>query len=759
MDSAPMSDIETASSASSDTAGVGLSDPQDASSQRRRRMLDLVNRLHSTGVQTEIDLPMIAVIGNQSAGKSSLIESISGITLPRASGTCTRCPTECRLAYSTQPWQCSITLRFMNNERGEPLGQVKNVPFGPTIFNKAEVEERLRRAQRAILNPAKEARIYLDGADEDADDSQVSFSKNSICLQISGKDLADLSFVDLPGLIVSVRATGSDSDIKLVENLVESYIKSPSCLILLTVTCETDFENQGAYSMAKLHDPEGKRTIGVLTKPDKIDSGDEDHWLSFIRNDSEPLVNGWYAVKQPNTESLKAGISWKEARVKEDLFFSTQYPWSDLEAEYQKHLRTSNLVPQLSTTLSDLIAKSLPKIREELQKGLQKTDASLLALPLPPSSEPVAEIYTLLSTFSGDIAHEIAGTPDEYGLIQAIRPLHEKFRRDIRATVPRFVPYSKKEAASRERSLQDPAFLEAEEGRVEVPPNDGTEIFIDDVMRRASQAVSREFPDHCPFVVTHHYVRGFTSKWQQPVDEFLEEVDTIITEHAKAIVKRHFSQYQYGGLQSVVNTIVCEHIQKCLEETRQKLMWLLELEDPPLTLNNHYYTDYKDKFLTYYRSIANKKNSALADQLQKWTAPKTGFVTDTFQDGVAQMLGAAPKIGFDGLKATDLVRLLPINAEERAFKIMAEVRAYYQVAYKRFIDIVPLAVDHGLVRGLERGLQKVLFDGLGVGGPEGFKNCKMLLQEPPLTATRREELSKRRERLLLAKKELIELRL
>jgi hypothetical protein len=84
--------------------GVGLSNPQ--LSQGRRRMLDLVNRLHSTGsvssfvyffllidqysVQVDIDIPQIAVIGQQSAGKSSLIEAISGITLPRSAGTCTR---------------------------------------------------------------------------------------------------------------------------------------------------------------------------------------------------------------------------------------------------------------------------------------------------------------------------------------------------------------------------------------------------------------------------------------------------------------------------------------------------------------------------------------------------------------------------------------------------------------------------------------------------------------------------------------------
>ena len=114
------SDVEYLSSATSPTGesmddldshfgptnnGVGLSNPQ--LSHGRRKMLDLVHKLQSTGyvwalclspllkactyrVQVNIDLPQIAVIGSQSAGKSSLIESISGITLPRAAGTCTR---------------------------------------------------------------------------------------------------------------------------------------------------------------------------------------------------------------------------------------------------------------------------------------------------------------------------------------------------------------------------------------------------------------------------------------------------------------------------------------------------------------------------------------------------------------------------------------------------------------------------------------------------------------------------------------------
>jgi hypothetical protein len=131
---------------------------------------------------------------------------------------------------------------------------------------------------------------------------------------------------------------------------------------------------------------------------------------------------------------------------------------------------------------------SLPEIRDELNKGLQRTDAALGSLPRPPSNEPVADIYTLLSTFARDVAAEIGGTPDENGLIQAIRPLQEGFRREIRATAPQFVPYSRKNAGEERAPLPIAGFLEAEEEPMEDAHQlSGSEIFIDDVMERSSR--------------------------------------------------------------------------------------------------------------------------------------------------------------------------------------------------------------------------------------------------------------------------------
>ena len=78
------------------------------------------------------------------------------------------------------------------------------------------------------------------------------------------------------------------------------------------------------------------------------------------------------------------------------------------------------------------------------------------------------------------------------------------------------------------------------------------------------------------------------------------------------------------------------------------------------------------------------------------------------------------------------------------------------VAYKRFVDNVPMGIDRTLVRGMTVGLEGVLFSGLGINGERAYERCKMLLSEPEDIVERRSELEKRRKRLLSAKEELIE---
>jgi hypothetical protein len=111
-----------------------------------------------------------------------------------------RCPIECRLARSDSPWQCIVSLRRITGPDGQLLGQARNEQFGKVIFNKANVEDRIRRAQLAILNPDKLSEYFLEcDPERHGQNAKFSFSQSCVTLQISGPDVADLSFCDLPG--------------------------------------------------------------------------------------------------------------------------------------------------------------------------------------------------------------------------------------------------------------------------------------------------------------------------------------------------------------------------------------------------------------------------------------------------------------------------------------------------------------------------------------------------------------------------------
>ncbi|KAJ7831451.1 P-loop containing nucleoside triphosphate hydrolase protein [Mycena olivaceomarginata] len=713
--------------------GVGLSDP--LLSQARRRMLDLVNRLHNTGVQIDIDLPQIAVIGSQSAGKSSLIESISGITLPRAAGTCTRCPTECRLSRSDTPWSCTIELHFITDKNGQSLGQARNETFGDTIFDKSAVEDRIRRAQRAILNPSKPPRSFLEDIEEDT--TEISFSINYISLQISGPEVADLSFVDLPGLIASVSRGGNERDIAMVERLITAYISKPSCVILLTVACETDFENQGAHHLTKKYDPEGKRTIGVLTKPDRIPRGDEENWLPLIRNEQEALENNWYCAR---------------ARGEND-FFSLTAPWSELDPLYQKYLRTSNLIDRLSSILSDLISKRLPQIQIELENTVEKTRATLAQLPKPPSSDSIGEIASLLHGFGGELHKILEGVPRAEGLLQVIRPAQEQFRRAIRETAPDFRPYERPEEGLDDFPFPDPAFLSHEDGGTFHDNSSRIPIFIDQVLGRALAARTRELPGHYPFVVQQSFIAEFTSKWASPAIILCRFVHQTLAQHIKALIAIHFSAFGQGGLEQRVTILVQDYMKQRADAAQALISKLIALEeDGPLTLNEHYLADYKTKFLSHYKSTREKtQNPVLANAIEAHRLVSSPAA----YPGIAQVLAGLAAVGLNGIDAEDLVKLLPPDRMDPALNIMADVRAYFQVAYKRIADNIPLAIDHELVRGAGRDLLPTLYRGLGINGPEGLRICRELAQESPSIAGKREELLKRLERLKTASRELV----
>ncbi|KAJ9083772.1 hypothetical protein DSO57_1031396 [Entomophthora muscae] len=228
--------------------------------KRSKNIIQLIGKLRDEGAAMDIDLPTVVFCGNQSAGKSSLIESISGIMLPRSDGTCTRCPMELRLSEGKEEdWECSISLQFQNDKYGKRLSKPKEYEFKTGIRNKNDVENAVRCAQKAILNPNNDSSAYkdydfddssLEARMTDVNSNQLTFTYNTVCIKISGSTV-NLTLIDLPGLIRTTESSLEISSIALVEGMDQTYIGNPRALIIAAISCKDEIENQAIFTLAK----------------------------------------------------------------------------------------------------------------------------------------------------------------------------------------------------------------------------------------------------------------------------------------------------------------------------------------------------------------------------------------------------------------------------------------------------------------------------------------------------------------------------
>nr|XP_023694346.1 interferon-induced GTP-binding protein Mx3-like [Paramormyrops kingsleyae] len=197
--------------------------------ERVRPYIDLVDSLRMTGIERDLSLPAIAVIGDQSSGKSSVLEALSGVSLPRGSGIVTRCPLE-------------LKLRRLKG----------GVQWHAVISYKDEYIE---------FNDPSKVESYVAKAQNDLAGEGVGICEDLITLEISSQDVCDLTLIDLPG-IARVPVKGQPDDIaEQIRSLIMKFIKKRETINLVIVPCNVDIATTEALRMAQEVDPEGKRTL------------------------------------------------------------------------------------------------------------------------------------------------------------------------------------------------------------------------------------------------------------------------------------------------------------------------------------------------------------------------------------------------------------------------------------------------------------------------------------------------------------------
>ncbi|KAH7329757.1 P-loop containing nucleoside triphosphate hydrolase protein [Rhizoctonia solani] len=700
--------------------------------RQRREVLGLLNSLRSLGLTQTLDLPQIAVIGSQSAGKSSLIEALCKVSfltistsysvlIPRRSnfldlqghvpGAATnpalsnsrnnhqfRCPIECQSQYADLPWRAQVFLKF---ERGERDGEVGDeIPFGGPLDDPDLVEERIKLAQIAVLNPLTEPELILRG--EVPSPGGLSFTKNTVVVKLTGRELADLSFVDLPGIIVSTSDEKNKGDIKLVQNLISSYMKRSSTVNLIVLTCETDYETQAAGLLAKKYDPTGERTIGVLTKPDRIEHDQEGQWVPLITGERSPLKNGWFCVKQLSPRDREAGLTWEEARAQEVEFFGTAPGWSTAPPQHKWRLGSQNLAVKVGDILFKEIQKRLPAIRLEVDRLTRANELEISKLPNDHPDGPRELVMQLLNQLMRDIKEQlIDGDPcaGKDGVVQKIRVEHVAMCERLQDAAPVFLPRGNQEV-----KLPRPSFLLNDESWFSKSPL-GNQHTVDDVAEAAEWARTREWPGHFPFEVIHMYMRKVINLWRMPVESAFAESQIVFEKKALELIQARFSIYEHGGLYEVVKGTALELLVKCRRNTSKALGELLDQEWHPESAHERQYLDYEDMFSEYYRDFF--------DSSKGWKLLGQG-IKGGHQE-LLDAIGILQKYGLPSLGVEDWGNLQSLNkADAGVLRIMSSVRAHYEIAYRRFADKIKDTVDQNYVRAFGDEIENVLSKNIGL---------------------------------------------
>lgn len=343
-----------------------------------RKLITCVDELRDAGLNQYINLPRIAVLGQQSSGKSSVLESIVGIDfLPRGSGVVTRRPAELRLVHepddNTIPWAEFAELK---GQKFTDFEEVKN-----TIET---LTEKVAGKKKGIVD-------------------------KPIVVTIHSHTCPDLTVIDLPG-ITRIPLEGSDQgkDIeKVTKKMALRYVKDPRTIILCVIPANADMTTSDALQMARDLDPKGVRTIGVITKVDIMDRGT--NAKRMLMGQEVPLRLGYVGVKNRSQQDINDKMRVKKALEEERLFFSSHPIYSTLLGE---NLGTASLTKKLTKVLFTHIKNYLPQIVKEINIKRRDVEEGLrdLGPPLPAeATEKLQLLWNMVTEFCTNFKNTISG--------------------------------------------------------------------------------------------------------------------------------------------------------------------------------------------------------------------------------------------------------------------------------------------------------------------------------------------------------------
>uniref|UniRef100_A0A673BU32 Dynamin-1-like protein n=1 Tax=Sphaeramia orbicularis TaxID=375764 RepID=A0A673BU32_9TELE len=331
-------------------------------------LIPVINKLqdvfNTVGADT-IQLPQIVVVGTQSSGKSSVLESLVGRdVLPRGTGIVTRRPLILQLVHID-----SEDCRKTSEENG-----IDGEEWGKFLHTKNKVK----------------FSVFFPG-----------ISDEPIHLKVFSPHVVNLTLVDLPG-ITKVPVGDQPKDIEIqIRELILKYISNPNSIILAVTAANTDMATSEALKVAREVDPDGRRTLAVVTKLDLMDAGTDA--MDVLMGRVIPVKLGIIGVVNRSQLDINQKKSVADSIRDEYAFLQKKYP----------SLANRNGTKYLARTLNRLLMHHIRDCLPELKTRINVLAAQYQSL-LNSYGEPVddesATLLQLITKFAAEYCNTIEGT-------------------------------------------------------------------------------------------------------------------------------------------------------------------------------------------------------------------------------------------------------------------------------------------------------------------------------------------------------------
>ncbi|KAF9685938.1 hypothetical protein SADUNF_Sadunf03G0106500 [Salix dunnii] len=303
-------------------------------------------------------LPSIAVVGGQSSGKSSVLESVVGKDfLPRGSGIVTRRP---------------LVLQLHKIDEGS-----------------REYAEFLHLPRKRFTDFAAVRREIQDETDRETGRTR-QISSVPIHLSIYSPNVVNLTLIDLPGLTKVAVEGQPDSIVQDIENMVRSYIEKPNCIILAISPANQDLATSDAIKISREVDPTGERTLGVLTKIDLMDRGTDA--VDILEGKSYRLKFPWVGVVNRSQADINKNVDMIAARHREREYFANTPEYKHLA----HRMGSEHLAKMLSKHLEVVIKSKIPGIQSLVNKTIAELESELSRLGKPIAADAGGKMYSIM---------------------------------------------------------------------------------------------------------------------------------------------------------------------------------------------------------------------------------------------------------------------------------------------------------------------------------------------------------------------------